>query len=158
MLVNLQKRRRGHRRRRRIIIRCLFGIVKYTLPWTVGVTAMAFADPQTVTINAVAQTMPRTGSGINSGTFSTNDGTVKLTVSHAYGKRNRRTIRIDHSKIAADPLTSENVEFSMSSYLVVDVPPRGYTVTEAKQVVDGLVAYLAASTGANITKLLGGES
>jgi hypothetical protein len=119
---------------------------------------VAFSDPQTVTINAIDQTMPRTGSGQNSGTFTTNDGTVKLTVSHAYGKRNRRTIRIDHSKIAADPLLSENMEFSMSTYLVVDVPTRGYTVTEAKQVVDGLLAYLSASSGANITKLLGGES
>jgi hypothetical protein len=158
MLANFHKKKSGNHRRRRIIIRCLFGIVKYVMPLTAGVTAMAFADPQTVTINAVAQTMPRTGSGTNSGSFATNDGTVKLSVSHAYGKRNRRTIRINHSKIAADPLLSENVEFSMSSYLVVDVPPRGYTVTEAKQVVDGLVAYLAASTGANITKLLGGES
>jgi hypothetical protein len=157
MLANFHKKRSGHRRRR-IIIRCLFGIVKYTIPFSAGVTAMAFADPQTVTINAVAQTMPRTGSGTNSGTFMTNDGTVKLTVSHAYGKRNRRTIRIDHSKIAADPLLSENVEFSMSAYLVLDVPPRGYTVTEAKQVADGLVAYLSASSGANVTKLLGGES
>lgn len=119
---------------------------------------MAFSDPQTVTINAVPLTMPRTGSGQNSGTFTTNDGTAKLTVSHAYGKRNRRTIRIDHSKIAEDPLLSENMEFSMSAYLVVDGPVRGYSVTELKQVVDGLLAYLTASSGANITKLLGGES
>lgn len=119
---------------------------------------MAFSDPQSVTINAVAVTLPRTGSGVNAGTFKSNDGTVQLSVSHAYGKRNRRTIRIDHSKIAADPLLSENVEFSMSSYLVVDVPPRGYTVTEAKQVVDGLLAYLTATSGAKITQLLGGEN
>lgn len=119
---------------------------------------MAFADPQTVTINTVAKTLPRTGAGPDSGTFTNNEGDVKLTISHAYGKRNRRTIRLDTSKVAADPLLSENVEFSMSTYLVVDTPTRGYTVTEAKQVVDALVAYLAASTGANITKLLGGES
>jgi hypothetical protein len=119
---------------------------------------MAFADPQSITIDATPHSLPRTGSGVNAGTFATNDGTVKLSVSHAYGKRNRRTIRIDHSKVAADPLLSENVEFSMSTYVVVDTPPRGYTVTEAKQVVDALVEYLAASTGANVTKLLGGES
>jgi hypothetical protein len=46
----------------------------------------------------------------------------------------------------------------MSAYMVVDVPVTGYTVAEAKQIVDGLVAYLTISTGANVTKLLGGES
>lgn len=119
---------------------------------------MAFADPQSLTINAVAQTLPRTSSGSNTGTFQTNDGTVRLSVSHNYGKRNRRTIRVDFSKIAADPLTSENVEFSMSTYVVVDTPVRGFTVTEAKQIVDALTAYLTASSGARVTQLLGGEN
>jgi len=42
--------------------------------------------------------------------------------------------------------------------MVVDVPVNGYTVAEAKAVVDALVAYLTASTGAQVTKLLGGEN
>jgi len=46
----------------------------------------------------------------------------------------------------------------MSCTLVVDVPVNGYTVTEAKAVVDALVAYLSASTGAKVTQLLGGEN
>jgi len=117
-----------------------------------------FSDPQTVTINAVAQTLPRTGSGPSSGTFTKDDGTVKLSVSHAYGKRNRRQIRVDHRKVAADPLsTGFNKEYSMSAYLVIDVPTVGYTIAEQKQIVDGLTAYLTASTGARATQLLGGE-
>lgn len=119
---------------------------------------MAFADPQTVTINAVANTLPRTGSGPSQGQFQNSDGTVKLTISHASGKRNRRTVRIDYSKIAADPLTAENVEFSMSTYVVVDTPLRGLSVTEQKQIVDALTAWLTASSGGNVTKLLGSES
>lgn len=120
---------------------------------------MALSDPQSVTINAVAVPLPRTSSGVNSGVFTSNDGAVKLAVSHQYGKRNRRQIRIDHSKIAPDPLISaQNIKHSMSSYLVVDVPVTGYTVTEAKQVVDGFIASLNASSGALITKLLGGEN
>jgi len=39
---------------------------------------MAFADPQTVTINAVANSLPRISSGNNAGGFSKDDGTVKL--------------------------------------------------------------------------------
>jgi len=120
---------------------------------------MAFADPQSVTINAVAQSLPRISSGTNAGVFQKDDTTVKLSVSHTYGARNRRLLRLDHSKIAADPLVaSTNVRLSMSAYLVVDVPATGYTVAEAKQVVDALVAYLAASSGARVTQLLGGEN
>jgi hypothetical protein len=42
--------------------------------------------------------------------------------------------------------------------MVVDVPVFGYTVAEAKVIVDGLVAYLTASSGARVTQILGGES
>jgi hypothetical protein len=120
---------------------------------------MAFADPQTVTINAVAQTLPRVSSGENKGSFRKDDTTVELLISHAYGRRNRRSIRLNHNKIAVDPLIPTNsVPYSMSVTLVVDTPTVGYTVAEAKQVGDALVAYLTASSGANLTKVLGGES
>jgi len=120
---------------------------------------MAFADPQSVTINAVANSLPRTSSGVNTGEFRKDDGLVKLSVQHSYGKRTRRVIRLDHAKIAADPLmASVNVRLNMAAYLVVDVPETGYTVAEAKQIVDALTAYLTASSGARTTQLLGGES
>lgn len=120
---------------------------------------MAFSDPQTVTINAVAQTLPRVSSGINSGGFKKDDGNVELLVSHTYGKRTRRQLKLTHSKIAPDPLiSSTNIKYSMSAYLVVDVPVTGYTVAEQKQIVDALAAYLTASSGAKITQLLGGEN
>jgi hypothetical protein len=120
---------------------------------------MAFSDPQTVTINAVAQTLPRTSSGLDAGAFTKDDGNVKLSVSHQYGKRIRRTIRLEHSKIAPDPLiSSTNIKHSMTAYLVVDVPVTGYSVVEAKQIVDGLTAYLTATSGARATQLLGGEN
>lgn len=119
---------------------------------------MAYSDPQSVTIGSILS-LPRTGQGVSTGNFTTADGIAKLTVSHAYGKRTRRQVRIDVSKVAPDPLVSSmNIKHSMSAYLVVDVPITGYTVAEAKQVVDGLVAWLSATTGANTTKLLGGES
>lgn len=120
---------------------------------------MAFADPQSVTINAVAKSLARTGSGLNVGSFSKDDGEVKMAISHAYGKRNRRTLRIDHQKLTTDTLDpSINTTYSMSCYIVVDVPTIGYTIAEQKQVVDGLTAYLTASSGARVTQLLGGEA
>jgi len=116
---------------------------------------MAFADPQTM--NSIS--CPRTSNGVNSGEFTASDGLTKVTVSHAYGKRTRRTLRYTTAKIAADPLVSaNNIRYSMSAYIVVDTPITGYTVAEAKAIVDALVAYLTASTGAKVTQLLGGEN
>lgn len=120
---------------------------------------MAFADPQVVTVNAVAQSMPRISSGANTGTFQKDDASYKLTVSHDYSKRTRRLLRLDNAKVAADPLAAGiNVRATFSAYLVVDEPLTGYTIAEKKQIIDGLVAYLTASSGANVTKLLGGEN
>lgn len=120
---------------------------------------MSYSDPQTVTIGATPVTLPRTGSGESSGTFTSADGLVALSVSHAYGRRNQRRIRLTQTKSSADPLVpAQNIQSSMSVTLVVDVPKVGYTVAEEKTVVDALVAYLTASTGAKVTQLLGGES
>jgi len=119
---------------------------------------MAFADPQSVTINAVANSLPRISSGVNTGAFQKDDATLKLSVSHNYASRTRRQVRLDQNKIAPDVFTSENMRQSMSVYLVVDQPQNGYTNAELKLIVDGFLAYLSASSGANITKLLGGEN
>jgi hypothetical protein len=119
---------------------------------------MALAD-QTVTINSVAVALPRTGSSMNSGKFTSADGLVSEEVSHQVGSRTRHMIRINHSKIAADPFQSSiNAKYSMSAYVVVDVPAVGYTVAEQKQVIDGFIAQLNASSGALITKVLGNEN
>lgn len=115
---------------------------------------MSFADPQTV----LATSLVRTGSGLTEGSFSSVDGTKKLEVKHTYGRRTRRMVKLTTNKIVADPLVpTQNVAVSMSTYLVTDTPVNGYSVAEAKVVVDGLVAWLAASTGAAVEDLLSGE-
>jgi len=120
---------------------------------------MAYADPQSLTISGSAISLPRTGSAQNAGAFTSNDGLVSLSVSSIYGKRTRRTLRLSHSKVAADPLLAgQNIPVSMSTYIVTDTPLTGYTVAEAKAVVDAFVAYLTASTGARVSQLLGGEN
>lgn len=116
---------------------------------------MAFADPQTV----LTQSLARTSSGVNSGSFKKDDGTRQLDIGHQYGRRTRRVIKLTDTKIAVDPLVpSNNKPYSMSVSLVVDTPTTGYTVAEAKVIVDGLVAYLTASSGARVAQLLGGEN
>lgn len=119
---------------------------------------MAFSDPQSITVNSVAKSLPRTSFAANSGAFTSADGTLKLSVSHQNGKRSRHVIRIDSNKVAADPLVpNTNVRSSMSAYVVIDVPTTGYTVDEAKQIVDALTGFLTATSGTNVTRVLGNE-
>lgn len=120
---------------------------------------MAYADPQTVTVNAVPITLARSGSALNQGTFQSADTLYSMSVSHTYGRRSRRALRFNISKISADPLVpSQNLRSSASIMLVVDQPVNGYTVAELKQAVDGFVAYLSGSSGARVSQLLGGEN
>lgn len=120
---------------------------------------MAFADPQSVTVVGGAASLPRISSGVNTGTFQSADANTKLTLTHSYGKRIRRTARLDLRKIAADPLsTAYNAQYSMSAYMVIDVPLLGYTTADEVTNVAGLCGWFTATTNANLTKLLGGEN
>jgi len=121
---------------------------------------MSYADPQSVTpTGGSAISLPRTGSGPSSGVFTSADGLTSLSVSHAYGKRTRRSIRLTSAKISADPLNpSQNIRPSLSVTLVVDHPVNGFTNTEIKAQADALIGLLSASTGAKVTQLLGGEN
>lgn len=120
---------------------------------------MAFSDPQSVTISGTAISLPRVTSGNNESQYLSSDGLVKLTASSAYGRRTRRVLRLDHSKIAPDVfIPSSNVKVSMSNYIVFDVPIAGYTNAEALAVYAGFKGAFTATSDALITKLLGGEN
>lgn len=120
---------------------------------------MAYADPQTVTVSTVAKTLARTGSGLTSGVFQSADGMYRLDVTHELGKRQRHTVRLTETKISADAFVpTNNTRSSTSAYFVVNMPNVGYTAAEAKAIGDALTAVLAASSGAFIAKLIGGES
>lgn len=120
---------------------------------------MAYADPQSVTISGTANTLPRVGTGPSSSVYRKDDGTVELTVSHLVGKRFRRQAKVTTTKIASDPLVpTQNMRLSASAYVVLDVPPAGFTVAEQTALIASLAAWLTASSGANALKLVGGES
>jgi hypothetical protein len=117
-----------------------------------------FSDPQSVTVNAVAQSLPRVGSSLNSGRFSKDDGTYVLTVSHSTGKRNQHKVQLVSNKIVTDPFTSgRSLPVSYSVFLTLDVPPVGFTNTDMINGIVALADWLKASTNANTTKLVGGE-
>lgn len=115
-----------------------------------------FADPQSVTINAVPQSMPRVSVGVNEATYRTADETHQMRISHQATKgRKRRMVRLDKTVIAADPLTSENASQKLGVYLVIDEPTFGFSDADIDNVIDGFIAWW---TSGNIAKVLGGES
>lgn len=116
-------------------------------------------DPQSVTISAVAYSLPRTSTGSNTASYADSTGVLSLTIAHTYAKRIRRAIKFVWSKIAADTLNPTlNTKSSMSMTLVFDLPPTGFTLAEQQAVVAGVMTYLTASTNAKVTSVLGGES
>lgn len=120
---------------------------------------MALSDPQSVTISGTPISLPRVSSGDGESEYLSADGLVRLSLGNAYGKRTRRVLRLDHSKITADPfIPTQNSKVSMSNYMVFDLPPAGYTNADAKAVYDGFKALYIATSDLVITKLLGGES
>lgn len=118
-----------------------------------------FVDPQSVTINSVANTLPRVAVGDHQASYTKDDETLTLTISHLESRngRVRRMARLDFSKIASDPfITGTNREVSGTTYLVIDEPSDGaFTNSELLTNVKGLLSWLS---DANVTKLLAGES
>jgi len=115
-----------------------------------------FADPQSITVNTVAQSLPAIARNDVSSTYKKDDDSYKLTVGHQYGKRKRFTVRLDAQKIAPDPLVaSNNLQYTSSAYLVIDAPNVGYTNAELKDIALALSSW---ATSANLLKVLGGET
>lgn len=109
---------------------------------------MSLTTPQSVTINAVATDLNKIIEDGLSSTYAADDGTLQLKISHQSNKaRNRRMIRLDQTKIAADPLTAENSYQRAGVYLVIDEPDFGFTDVEIEDLVDALKLWL---TSANI--------
>jgi hypothetical protein len=115
-----------------------------------------FADPQVVTVNAVAQSMARVLMQGTSAKYQKADGTFTLSISHTVAKdRIRSMARIDQRSVVADPLTSVNDYETLSFYFVIDRPTYGYTQTQLEQLIAGLKTWLDNTA---IGKLYGQES
>jgi len=123
---------------------------------------MALADPVKIKDASGSEVeAPRTGVGDFRSIYTTPDGalTVSVSTSETNANRKRHLVRVDVSKLAENALEEDKKQtYSMSVYLVVDRPLNGWTLTDAKKLVEGLVGFLSASSYANTTKVLGGES
>jgi hypothetical protein len=116
-----------------------------------------FSDPQTVTVNSVAQTLAAISREELKSIYREDVAEYELVISHQEnGKRNRRVVRLNRTTVSADPfIPAQNVTNTVSYYLVIDTPLAGFTNTQMKDDVLGLTAWLSS---ANVLKVLGGES
>lgn len=119
---------------------------------------MALVDPQSITVGSATVPLPRTVTDRSAAEYQSADGALKFSVSHQYGRRNRSIIRVDTNKISTDPLTDVKQKLSASAYILVDRPAVGFTATELADVVKSINTWASASSGANLLKVLGGES
>jgi hypothetical protein len=115
-----------------------------------------FADPQSITVNAVAKSMPRILSSGTSSTYQKTDEEFKLIISHLKSKgRIRSMARVDQRAIVPDPLTAVNDYETLSFYCVVDRPEVGFTQTQVDQLIAGFKTWLDTTASG---KLFGQES
>jgi hypothetical protein len=117
---------------------------------------MSFADPQSITVNAVAKSMPRISTNGTSAVYQMPDESFKLTISHQKSAgRLRSVVRVDQRVVAADPLTSVNDWQTLGLYVVLDRPMTGFTQTQVDQLWTGFKAFLDSSA---MGKVYGTES
>jgi hypothetical protein len=118
-------------------------------------------DPQSITHNAIALSLPRQGTSQPErlGKFATSDGNFEFTVRQdKTSNRFRREVRLTQRKVAADPISALNKELSASVILVIDEPRFGFSDAELALLSKALIDAYTASTYAMQVKLLSGEN
>jgi len=113
------------------------------------------ADPQSVTINSVATSLPRTSAGPTQNVYTDATGVTSMTTKqNITASRFRREVRLSQHKVVADPISGLNKDLGLSVYLVVDEPKSGFSDAEIGYLIDALKTW---ASSANYNKVLGGE-
>lgn len=117
---------------------------------------MAFADPQTLTVNSVAKTLAKILTSGTSATYQSSDGAYKLIISHQQSKKRIRTmVRVENRAIVTDPLTSVNDYDTLTFFMVLDRPEYGFSDAQIGYVIAALMAWNDSTA---VGKLLGLQS
>lgn len=119
---------------------------------------MALTDPQSITISGTTYTLARLTPSAGRTEYVNADGTVKLVVLQSNGKRKRSAIRVEFTKVAADPLTAVNSYVTSSIYLMVDRPQVGFTGADLVAYATGLITLVSGSSYALLSRVTAGES
>ncbi|DAD50227.1 coat protein [ssRNA phage Gerhypos.2_4] len=123
---------------------------------------MAFADPAVVTIDSVANNLVRINQDNGGSNYrllgSDNDLVMLVRNSSRLDKKTGQTIErhsVDLSKTIF--ATADEPAIRRHAYVVIE-NQLGDTPADVVKFATGLLAYLSASSGANITKMLNSES
>lgn len=120
---------------------------------------MAFNDPQTLTIDAVASTLPRLVTGTVLGKFTSPDGLIELSIDpRGTTKRNRRKVALYIRKTVTDSVTGLTRQEQHMVSVTSDRPLSGISDDDVVKAFTALSGWLTASTNANLKKLVGGEN
>lgn len=121
---------------------------------------MALSDPISITIGGSAKSFVRISTEGRKSVYRTADGEWKLVVSHQENNKVRSLVQIVHRTTATDPTDSSltvPVESTMNFTYTHDV----MFPAEVTKLIDAFVgtsAWLTASTNAQLTKVVNGES
>jgi hypothetical protein len=117
-------------------------------------------DPQTVTVNSVAKTMPKVQSDGQHTVYQLADLSFTLDIRHTSRKvdkkdRVRSLVTFTQRAIVADPLTAANDYETLAFSVQIDRPNAGFTSTQVQQMVTGFQTWLNSTM---VDKLYGRES
>lgn len=118
------------------------------------------ADPQSITVNAVAKSMPRIQQDGSHAFYQMSDQTFSLDVRHNSlrkdGKeRVKSLVSFTQRAVVPDPLTAVNDFETVTVSVLLDRPVAGFTSTQVDQMVAGFKTWLDTTM---VTKLFGRES
>lgn len=117
------------------------------------------ADPQSITIDGTAISAARNLTGTSLGRFISADGKTTIEVQTDRGARTRTVARLVQNKVTSDPLVSTtNVRVGDTIALTINRPADGYSDADVLAQVKGFLAWLTASTDANLKKIIAGEN
>jgi len=116
-----------------------------------------YNDPQSVTVNSVAKSMPRISTGDQKAIYRNADGSFTMTISHQKvgNGRIKSLVRIDQRKVVTDPVSAVTDYDTLTTMIIQERPDYGFSMVEVEQQWAAHVAWL---TTGNVDKLYGGES
>jgi len=116
---------------------------------------VALADPQSITIGS-AISLGRTQDDAGTSLYRSADLLTLETVSAQItkAKRLRSTLRVDLTKVAADPISAVNTSLTGTVSVVFDFPNFGFSDTDKTNMWSGINTQLTASTNLVLLKIL----
>jgi alpha-glucosidase (family GH31 glycosyl hydrolase) len=122
-----------------------------------------FADPQTLTVNAVAKNLVKiaSGNGTSEYLLRTSTDEFRLNIRNTSYTDKKRLVKIDRHNIefvhTVFPVAPSTVAIVRKTYVVVE-NQQGDTLTDPVYVASALLTWATSSSNANLTKLMNYES